>query len=162
AFLDLSRDARVRQSLGHERVQLRVLCLFHPVMPEQALELRIEGAVVTDTVEVVALCHPFDLQNDQHHPERMVRQYGTSDLLGRSDRVARRRKALLELRYELFEQVNVLGFLTGESQKRSDPIIVTMQLGTSMVEYERKYELLDQAEGVQITVTPNLIENELL
>src|SRR5262245_24623297 len=96
-LFDLSGAASGRQGLNHEGVQLRVLCFLHAVMAQPSLELRIEALVITNAVEVMPLCHPFDVQYDQNHPERMVGENGPGDLLRRSDGVASRCKPLLEL-----------------------------------------------------------------
>src|SRR5215831_20879894 len=85
----------------------------------------------------------------------------TCDLRGRSDRVARRRKALLELCDKLSEQMNVLRFFPSELQERPSPILVAVELGTRMVEHERYDELLDQSECVEIAVSPNLVQYTL-
>ena len=46
--------------------------LLDPVMLEQALEQRIERAVVAHRVEIVALGHPLDLEDGQSDRERIV------------------------------------------------------------------------------------------
>src|SRR5689334_4248325 len=52
--------AAFSERLDDERVELRVLGFLHPVMAEQALEQRIELAIVADGAEVMRLAHPLD------------------------------------------------------------------------------------------------------
>jgi hypothetical protein len=44
--------------------------------------------------------------------------------------------------------LDVLGFLAGEPEKCSGPIVVATQVRAGAVENERKNELFDQSEGV--------------
>src|SRR5262249_3304793 len=105
-------------------------------MPQQALELRIQALVVANAVQVVALRHPFDVEYDQSHAQRMMRENRARYRLRRPDGLAWRRKSFLELSCELFEQLDVLGFLAGEPQKRSRPIVVFVQMGPRVVHHE--------------------------
>src|SRR5690349_17753483 len=88
--------------LDHQRVELRVLCFLHPVMAQQALELRVEVFVVSNAVERMRLCHPLDPQDDERHAQRAVGQNGLSDFLRRPDGFAVRHEACLKLFRELF------------------------------------------------------------
>ena len=85
-------DLRLAHARGdgfdHQRVELGVLHLFHPVMLEQALELRIERAVVVDRFLEVPLAHPFDVQDRQRHRQRMMREDVLGDRVGGPDDLA--------------------------------------------------------------------------
>ena len=52
------------------------------MVAKQAFELRIEVFIILDTVDVVTLSHPFDVQDHQGDRERVVRQHPAGDLLG--------------------------------------------------------------------------------
>ena len=67
ALFNLGRASSRRQSLSHQRIELGVLRLFHPVVPEQTFELRVEDLVIPNAVQVVALCHPFDMQDNENN-----------------------------------------------------------------------------------------------
>ena len=116
--------------------------------------------VVADALEVVPLGHPFDLQDQQRHRQRMVRQHSPPDLLGRTDHGAGRAEARLELALEGAEQVNVLGFLAGEAQSARVRRSSLAQQRPRMVEHERQDELLDQAEGVEVAVGADVVQLE--
>ena len=51
-----------------------MLGLFHPVMPQKALELLVEVAVILDALEVVPLSHPLDVQNHKRNRQWMLRE----------------------------------------------------------------------------------------
>jgi len=72
---NLGSAAPLGQGLDHERVQLGVLRLFHPVMLEQAFELRVELPVVSNAIDVMALRHPLDVQNRDGYGQRVMSQH---------------------------------------------------------------------------------------
>ena len=96
-----------------------MLRLLHPVVAEQALELRIEILVVLDAVEVVRLRHPLEVQGQQRDAEPAVREHDLRDLGRGADHAARRVEARLELLGEPVEQVDVLRLLVGERHQRA-------------------------------------------
>ena len=146
----------------HQRVELGVPHLLHPVMAQQALELRIERLVVLHAVEEMTLRHPFDMQDEQRHRERMMRQHLAADRVGRTDHVACGAEAAVEFLAEFPEQLNVLCFLGGKAEERADPVVVMVQLRPHMVEHERKDKLLDQPEHVQIAGSADLVRDAAL
>jgi hypothetical protein len=54
-------------------------------MLEQAAELRIEFLRILHTVQVVALRHPFDVQDHQRDGQWIVRENSLGDRAGRAD-----------------------------------------------------------------------------
>src|SRR4030095_12552729 len=96
------------EALPHQRVELRVLRLLHPVMLEQALELGIEILVVPHALDPVPLRHPLDVQDGQGHRERRVAEHGLGHGVGRADHLAGGAEAALEFRAEAAEEVDVL------------------------------------------------------
>src|SRR5262249_9705263 len=149
-FFNVGRTATRGQSLGDQRIELGVLRLFHPMMPEQTFELRVESLVSANAVQVVALRHPFDVQNDENNPQRMVRQDGAGNLLRRSDSFAWRHETFLELGGEFLKQLDVFGFFACKPQQRSGPVIIGIELWTSMVQDERQNELFHETEGIKV------------
>src|SRR4051794_2769462 len=93
-------------------------------MAQQALELRIERLVVLHAVEEMTLRHPLDVQDEQRHRERMMRQNRAADRVGRSNHAACRAEAAVEFLAEFPEQLNMLRFLGGKAEKRPDPAVV--------------------------------------
>src|SRR4051812_49424644 len=85
-------------------------------MAQQALELRIERLVVLHAVEEMTLRHPFDMQDEQRHRERVVRQHFAADRVGRPDHVAWSAETAVEFLAEFPEQLNVLRFLGGKAE----------------------------------------------
>ena len=112
------------ERLDHQRVELGVLRLLHPVMLQEALEQGIEVGVVPDAVDIMVLGHPLDHQDDQRDRERIVAKHLGGDRLGRADHGAGRAEALGEQGVELAEQVDVLGLLAGEVEQGADAMIV--------------------------------------
>src|SRR4029453_6880135 len=84
------------ERLHHQRVELGVLRLLHPVVLEQALELRIELLVLLRALEPVPLRHPLDVQDRQGHRERRVAEHGPGHGVGRADHLAGGAEAALE------------------------------------------------------------------
>src|SRR5687767_7250152 len=160
--LDPGLVAALGERFDHQRVELGVLRLLHPVMLEKALEQRVEPAVVADRIDIMALGHPLDLQDDERDRERVVAKNLGGDRLGRADRLAGRSEGLGEALVEKLEEVDVLRFLAGEVEQGADPMVVAVQLRTGMVEHEGEDELLHQAEYGEIFVAANLVEDALL
>ena len=156
------RGARVADRSNHQRIELRVLRFFHPVVLEQALELRIQLLVVGHAVEVVPLSHPLDVQNHQRNRQRMLRENRLRNGFRRTDDFAVAAEGTEEVLAKPLEQVDVLGFFAGEIQKRPDAGIVSVQHWPGMIEYEGQDELLDKAEYVEVVVPTNVIESETL
>ena len=83
-------------------------------MLEQALELRVQFLIVLHTFLVMALCHPFDVQNRQRHRQRIVRQNRLGDRLRRADYRRFVSEAFLKLFAKKFEELNMFSFFAGE------------------------------------------------
>jgi two-component system NtrC family sensor kinase len=141
---------------------LGVLRFLDPVVPEQAFEQGIEVAVVSDAVEIMGLGHPLDHQDDQGDCERIVPKHFVGDRFGRADHRAGRAEAVGEELVEAPEQMEVLGFLAGEIEKRPDAIIVAAQLRPGEIEHEWQDEFLDQPEQPEIFVSANRVEDQPL
>ena len=89
-LLDLVLGASFGKRIDDQSVELRVLRFLHPVILHQALEQRIEVAVVLDASEVMLLRHPLDHQDDEADRERIVAEDLRADRLGRADHLALR------------------------------------------------------------------------
>ena len=140
-----------------------MLRLLHPVVAQQALELRVEVLVVADALDVVPLRHPLDLQDHERHGERVVRQHRARDR--RAAARSRRSgvpKPRCELLAEALEEVDVLRLLAREREQRADAVVVAVELRPRVVEHERQDELLHEAEHVQVAVAADLVEGQLL
>ena len=161
-LVDLLLGAAFGKRVDDQSVELGVLRLLHPVMAHQALEQRIDVAVVADRAEIMLLRHPLDHQDDQRHRERIVAEHLGADRLGRADHLALDREAAHEGGVEALEQMDVLGFLAGEVEQGADAPVVLAQLATRMIEQEREDELLDDAEDREILMRADLIEDALL
>ncbi len=59
-----------------------MLGLLHPMVPEEALELRIEIPIVSHAVHVMKLSHPFDVGCSQRHGQRVVGKHCLANGLG--------------------------------------------------------------------------------
>ena len=84
-LVDLLFAAALGQRIDDQGIELGVLRFFHPVMLHQALEQRVEVAVVADRAEIMLLRHPLDHQDNQPDRERIVAQYLGADIFGRAD-----------------------------------------------------------------------------
>ena len=129
-----------------------MLCLFHPVVFEQALELRIEFLIVFDAFEVMSLHHPLDMKRRDRHREWIVDQNGGCDRLGWSNDIADCAKPVFKFHPKLFEELNMLRFFTRKLQQRAYAEVVTTQLWTRMVQYERQYEFFYESEDAEISI----------
>src|SRR5215468_12434041 len=130
-------------------------------MLEQALELRVESPVVLHAFGVMLLRHPFDVQDDQGHGQRVVRENGLGDGAGRADEQTFRPKPIFKLLAEMFEEVDVFGLFGGESQEGPHAIIVALQLLARVIEHEGQDELFDQPEGAEVVEAADLIQLQL-
>ena len=139
-----------------------MLRFLHPMVLEQALEQRIEVAIVADRAEIVLLAHPLDHQDHETDRERVVAQDLGADRLGRTDHLALDRKAADERLVEPLEQLDVLGLLRGEIENRADAPVVAAEMRPRMVDHERQDELLDHAENAEILVRADVVEDALL
>src|SRR5688572_14444707 len=101
-----------------------MLRLLEPVVLEQALELRIEIAVITHTFDIVPLRHPFDVQDRDRDTERFVCEDLLRDRRRRSDDLALRSEVRREFLAEYLEELDVLSFLACELKKRTHAVIV--------------------------------------
>jgi hypothetical protein len=86
-------------------------------MLQQAAEQRVQIPVVVNAVHVMALGHPLDLMDQQCDGEWLVRQDGFGDVFRRTDHRAGHAETGLKLDAEAYEQMDVLGLLTGELQQ---------------------------------------------
>src|SRR5215471_16997098 len=161
SFFQLSFAAPFGQRFDHQSVEFGVLRFFHPVMLEQALELRVESSVVLYAFGVMLLRHPFDVQGDQGNGQRVVRENGLGDGAGRADEQTFRPKPIFKLLAEMFEEVDVFGLFGGESQEGPYAIIVALQLRTRVIEHEGQNELFDKTEGAEVIEAANLIQLQL-
>ena len=91
-----------------------MLRFFHPVVPEQALELRIQLLVIGHAVEVVPLSHPLDVQNHQRNRQRMLRENRLRNGFRRSDDFAVAAEGTEKVFAKSLEQIDVLGLFAGE------------------------------------------------
>ena len=94
--------------------------------------------------------------------KRMMRENVLGHRLGRTDDLARDRKALGELLLEAAEELDVLGLLAGEFQIGAGAIVLAVDVGARVIEHEGQDEFLDQAEDRKIGVAANVIERALL
>src|SRR5262249_49499745 len=156
------RGAYVGDRSKHQRIKLRVLRFFHPVVLEQALELRIQLLVVVHAVQVMPLSHPLDVQNHKRNRQRMLRENRMCNSFGRTDDFAVAAEGTQEVFPKSLEQIDVLGLFDGEVQKCAESGIVSVQYWPGMIEDEGQDELLDKAEYIKVVVPPNLIESEAL
>ena len=60
------------------------------------------------------------------------------------------------------EQMDVLGFLTGEIEDRAHAPVVAEQMRPRMIEQERQNEFFDDPEDAEILVRADLVEDALL
>src|SRR5215470_14487054 len=114
-----------------------------------------------NALEVMSLLHPLDVKDDEGHSQRMMRENRPRNFVRRPDGLAWRSKTLLEFGGKLFEQLDVLGLLAGELQKSPRLVVVLVQMRADMVEDKGQNELLDQAECVQVSIAPDLIQKQL-
>src|SRR6185369_7665283 len=110
---------------------------FDPVMFQEALELRVEGLIVPDALNVMALDHPLDVQRRQRHAQRIVLEYLGRDRFGWTNYETVSAETVLKFLAKAFEQLNVLRFLARKLQQRPDAVIVARQLRPSVVQDER-------------------------
>jgi hypothetical protein len=131
-------------------------------MTQHAGELPVEALVIANAFDEVALGHPFEMQDQQRHRQRLVLQHGLGDHLGRADHLALRAEALLELGTEALEEIDVLGLLPGELQEGAAARVIAGEAWARVIEQEGQDELLDQAELVEIAVAADLVQQQLL
>ena len=148
-FGNFSRRQPLCQGFDHQSIQSGMLRLLHPMVFQKALELRIEILIVPNTLGVVRLDHPFDVQDGQRNREGLMGEHRIGYRRGRSDHFTLGAKSLHEVFAKPLEQVDVFRLFGGKAEQCARP---------GMIEDERQDELLDQAEQVQITVSPNLVE----
>src|SRR5262245_33978882 len=150
------------ERLDHEHVELGVLRLLHPVVAEQALELRVQTFVVLHALEVVPLGHPLDLEGDEGDRERVVGEDLAGDDVAGAYRPALGAEALAEILPEAAEELDVLRLLAGELEEGSDARVVPAELRPRVVDDEGEDELLDEAERREVLVPADLVERPLL
>src|SRR6187397_3028273 len=131
-------------------------------MLQEALELRIQSLVGQDAVEVVALGHPLDVQNDERNSQGMLGQNSLRNCLGRPDDTAIAAERVEEIVTEPFEQIDVLGFLTRKVQKCADARVVSMKDRPGVIQNERQDELLHEAEDVEVVMPTDLVQRQAI
>ena len=129
-------------------------------MSEQALELRIEVLVVGNTVKIVSLRHPFDVQDRDGYSQRIVCEHGGRDSFRRANYSAGHAETALELFAEPFEELDVFCLFACKLQQRTRAIIFRQCL-PRVVDDEGQNELFDQAKDGQICVTTDLVQQSL-
>src|SRR5882724_1510605 len=127
-------------------------------MPQQALELWVEVAVVLDALDVVSLGHPLDVQARQRDRQRGVRKHGLGKRIRRADYRAGAAESTLDLLPQPLEQMDVLGLLARELQQGADSIVVSLQLWPGVIEHKRENEFLDQSEYVEVCIPSDLVQ----
>src|SRR5262245_21909485 len=109
-----------------------MLRFLKPVMLEQAGKLRIQILVVLDALDIVPQGPPLDVENRQCNSQRAVREHKLCHIIRRADKFTVAAETVLEFFAKAFEEVNVFGFLAGESQQSPDPVVVARELRASM------------------------------
>ena len=157
-LLDVFGRGGRRQLLDHQRVELGVLGLFHPVMLQQALELGIQVLVVLDRVEIVLLDEPLDVEREERHRQRAIAEHLGRHRRRRPDHVAAMAEASVELFAEALEELDVLGLLARELDERPGPVVVRRQPRPRVVEHEGEDELLHEPEHDEIAEPADLVQ----
>src|ERR1044071_3281346 len=119
------------QFLDDQGVKLGVLGFLEPMVFEQALEQRVEVAVVLPAL---------DVEDRDTDCEWAVRQDKISHLFSRADELAFAAEAGFELATKGLEQMDVLGFLASKLQKRAHPAVAAGKAGPQTIEHVRKNE----------------------
>lgn len=127
-----------------QRIQLRMLALFHSVMLQETPELVVHALHIAATLGEVALRHPLDMQDGQRDSQGMVRQHRTGDSLGWTDHITTDAKPVEKFFPEALEQLNVLGFLGGKFKQGACSIVIFRQRGARMVQHKRQNEIVHQ------------------
>src|SRR5215475_4856255 len=138
-----------------------MLRFFQPMMFEQACELRIQILVVLDALDIVPQGHPLDVENRKRHSQSAMREHKLCHVLRRADELTLATETFLELLTKAFKEVNMLGFLAGESQQGPDPVVVAGELRPSMIHHVGENEFLDQSEHREVFMSADLVEGYL-
>jgi hypothetical protein len=69
-------------------------------------------------------------------------------------------KTCPEILAETLEQVDMPGLFSGEAQESTDATVVPVKSRPGVFQNEGKYKLLDQTEGVKVTMATNLVKSE--
>src|SRR5262249_17810167 len=83
-------------------------------------------------LDIVSQGHPLDVENRKRHSQRAMREHKLCHVLRRADEFTLTAETVLELLTKTFKEMNVLGFLAGESEQSSDPVVVAGKLRPSM------------------------------
>src|SRR5262245_54049191 len=135
-----------------------MLRLFQPVMLQQACKLWIQILVVLDALDVMSQGHPLDVENRKRYSQSAVREHKPCHVIRRANELTLATETFLELLTEAFEEVNMLGFLAGESQQGSDPVVVSGELQPSVIHDVGENEFLDQSEHRKVFMAADLVE----
>src|SRR5262244_3425708 len=138
-----------------------MLRLFQPVMLQQACKLRIQILVVLDALDIVSQGHPLDVENRKRHSQRAMREHKLCHVVRRADEFTLAAETLLELLTKAFKEMNVLGFLAGESEQGPDSVVVAGKLRPSMIHHVGENEFLNQPKHREVFMAADLVENRL-
>src|SRR5215472_17443056 len=138
-----------------------MLRFFQPMMFEQACELRIQILVVLHALDIVSQGHPLDVQNRERHSQSAVRENKLCYIIRWSNELTLAAETLLEFFAESFKEVNVFGFLAGESQQSPDPVVVAGKLRPSMIHHVGEDEFLNQSKHREVYMSADLLEGHL-
>src|SRR5262249_38415991 len=135
-----------------------MLRFFQPVMLEQACELRIQILVVLDALDIVPQGHPLDVENRKRYSQSAVREHKPCHVIRRANELTLAAEALLEFFAEPFKEMNVFGFLAGESQQGSDPVVVAGELQPSVIHDVGENEFLNEPKHGEVFMAADLVK----
>src|SRR5262249_34771548 len=135
-----------------------MLRLFQPVMLQQACKLRIQILIVLDALDIVSQGHPLDVENRKRHSQSTIRDHKLCSVLRRADEFTLTAETLLELLTKTFKEMNVLGFLAGESEQSPDPVVVAGKLRPSMIHHVGENEFLNEPKHREVFMAADLVK----
>src|SRR5215471_13491740 len=138
-----------------------MLRFFQPMMFEQACELRIQILVVLHALDIVSQGHPLDVENRKRHSQSAMREHKLCHVHRRADEFTLTAETLLELLTKTFKEMNVLGFLAGESEQSPDPVVVAGKLRPSMIHHVGENEFLNEPKHGEVFMAADLVEGYL-
>src|SRR5579863_1539954 len=139
-----------------------MLGLLDPVIPEQALELRVELVVVSHAVNIVRLGHPLEAQDSHCDGEWAVAQYRLADLVCRANQGTPSAEGGVKFLEDAGEELAVLFFLGYEVMQSFGPEWRLYGAILSGRADERHDESLDELEQREVATRADVIQPESL
>ena len=108
------------------------------ILMEEIIDRRVERLIVLDGLDIMALRHPFDMQDGESDGQRLMSENGFGDFGRRADDGTFRSEVFPKLLTEAFEELNMFGFFAGELQKGANAEIVLIERRANVIEHERQ------------------------